>query len=234
MIYQLLQKYRKAHVGGKKKKNNLKSCIMSRMQQKYQLWGNSWSNKSKQKFKEYVNLRREIISSGRRGSLKPMQKSSRELGWKTITVNISPLVQEAEALICSNIQECEKHRFINNSEWLRRQAALYEGLKSQTWGAISAKETMSAISKSSDNKSPKKDQVPNFWLKILTSIHQDLADACTNVIEHPEEMPTGLTEGISFLLPKLIRNRRSKEVQACYQCSNHEQNFHIYYHRANL
>lgn len=102
-IYQLLQKYRKAHVGGKKQKNNLKSCIMSRMQQIYQLWGNSWSNKSKQKFKEYVNLRREIISSGRTGSLKPMQKGSRELGWKTITVNDSPSVQEAEALISSNM-----------------------------------------------------------------------------------------------------------------------------------
>lgn len=62
---------------------------------------------------------------------------------------------------------------------------------------------MSAISKRSHSKSPWKDQVPNFWLKSLTSMHQDLADAFTNVIEHPEERPTWLTEGISFLLPKL-------------------------------
>ena len=39
-------------------------------------------------------------------------------------------------------------------------------------------------------------------MKSLTSIHQDLANAYTNVIEHPEEMPTWLTEGITYLLPK--------------------------------
>lgn len=117
-----------------------------------------------------------------------------------ITVNDPPPSQEVEAF-WSNIWECEKvHN--HNSEWLKRHEALYEDLENQTWGAISAEETTYAIGKSSNWKSPGKDKVPNFWLKSLTSIHQDLANAYTNVIEHPEEMPTWLTEGITYLLPK--------------------------------
>lgn len=48
----------------------------------------------------------------------------------------------------------------------------------------------------------KKDKVPNFWLKNLISIHHDLANAYTNVIENLGEILTWLTQGITYLLPK--------------------------------
>ena len=82
------------------------------------------------------------------------------------------------------------------------QEDLHKDLKAQSWRAINVEETTCAINKSSNWKSPGKDKVSNFWLKHLVSLHEDLAKAYTKVIEHPEETPEWLTEGIAYLLPK--------------------------------
>ena len=90
----------------------------------------------------------------------------------------------------SNIWEKEKSR---NSAWIKWQEDLHRDLKAQSWKAINAEETTSAINKSSNWKSPGKDKVSNFWLKHLVSLHEDLAKAYTKVMEHPKETPEWLT-----------------------------------------
>ena len=126
-------------------------------------------------------------------------------------VNDPQSVQEVEAF-WSDIWECQKVR--NHNSELKRHEALCKGLKSQAWEAISAEETTTAISKSSSWKSLGKtnkekqeetkkqsNKVP-LWRKSLSNIHEDLAIEYTNVIEHSEELPTLLTEGITYPFPK--------------------------------
>ena len=67
--------------------------------------------------------------------------------------------------------------------------------------------------KSSNSKSPGKDKVSNFWLKHLVSLHEDLAKAYTKVIEHSEETPEWLTEGITYLLPKQEETKNPKNYR---------------------
>ena len=62
-------------------------------------------------------------------------------------------------------------------------------------------------------KSPGKDKVSNFWLKHLVILHEDLAKAYTKVIEHPEEAPEWLTEGITYLLPKTEETKNPKNYR---------------------
>jgi len=46
------------------------------------------------------------------------------------------------------------------------------------------------------------DGMVNFWLKQLTSLHPELANAYNNILKNPEQSPEWLTEGVTFLIPK--------------------------------
>ena len=130
-------------------------------------------------------------------------------------VNDPQSVQEVEAF-WSDVWECQKVR--NHNSELKRHEALYKGLKSQAWEAISAEETTTAISKSSSWKSlgrtNKQKQEKNnkqtnkvlLWRKSLDNIHEDLAIEYTNVIGNSEELPTLLTEGN-------FQSRRTQKIQ---------------------
>lgn len=112
----------------------------------------------------------------------------------------------------SNIWEKEKSHN-KDSAWIKGQEDLQKDLKAQSWKSINVEETTSAINKSSNWKSPGKDKVSNFWLKHLVSLHEDLAKAYTKVIEHPEETPEWLTEGITYLLPKTEQTKNPKNYR---------------------
>ena len=139
------------------------------------------------------------------------KKFYRELGKKKIDVD-EPLQPEEVVDFWSNIWEKEKSHN-KDSAWIKGQEDLHKDLKAQSWRAINVEETTCAINKSSNWKSPGKDKVSNFWLKHLVSLHEDLAKAYTKVIEHPEETPEWLTEGITHLLPKTEETKNPKNYR---------------------
>ena len=72
----------------------------------------------------------------------------------------------------------------------------------QTWNNISVEELQAALGKAHKWKSPGIDNVPNFWLKSLTELHQPLTNSLNQITNKPENIPGWLTEGITYLLPK--------------------------------
>ena len=56
--------------------------------------------------------------------------------------------------------------------------------------------------KSSNWKAPGNDGIANFWLKNLSSVHEDLTIAYDDILKNPEKQPDWLTEGLTYLLPK--------------------------------
>ena len=124
----------------------------------------------------------------------------RELGKKKIEVNKPPTAGVTEQF-WKLIWEDEKHHN-EEAEWVRKQEELGQKFQEQTWPTIEKQEVISAIKKTHNWKSPGQDKIPNFWLKNLTSLHEDIACCFSNIVKNPEESPSWLTNGITYLLPK--------------------------------
>lgn len=75
---------------------------------------------------------------------------------------------------------------------------------------ITTTETKATISKTGNWKAPGVDGIANFWIKNLTSIHEDLAQAYNDIVKNPEKCPKWLTQGITYLLPKTAQTNDPK------------------------
>ena len=58
-----------------------------------------------------------------------------------------------------------------------------------------------------------KDKVPNFWLKYLESLHEDMAKAYTNITENRAEMLEWLTDSLTILLLKTEETKNPKNYR---------------------
>ena len=139
------------------------------------------------------------------------KKFYRELGKKRIDVTEPPTLDEVEEF-WANIWENDKTHN-ENAEWIKRLEDTQKELESQSWVAINAQEVTSATNKTNNWKSPGKDKVPNFWLKYLESLHEDMAREYTKIIENPAEMPEWLTDGLTILLPKTEETKNPKNYR---------------------
>ncbi len=134
-------------------------------------------------FKENTKKFYRDISKKHSDVLNPPNKEDLEQFWKPIWENEKSYNEEAE--------------------WINRQSKILdEVIQPQEWGEISVDEISHQIRKSANWKSPGLDGIPNFWLKQLVSLHDDLAVALTGVINESDAIPGWLTEGITYLLTK--------------------------------
>jgi hypothetical protein len=70
------------------------------------------------------------------------------------------------------------------------------------WIPIGTMETTSFLSKTNNWKSPRIDQIPNYWIKAFPATHRYITKTFNILIEEPKKMPEWLTTGITYLLPK--------------------------------
>ena len=68
------------------------------------------------------------------------------------------------------------------------------------WSPICAKDVAEALRTTPNWKAPGRDQIPNFWLKQLTTTHS-IAAIFNKLIEE-DQIPELLTAGVTFLIPK--------------------------------
>ena len=71
----------------------------------------------------------------------------------------------------------------------------YKDSVSQNWSET--KYTIGTISKTSNLKTPEKDHFTNFWIKILSKIHKDLARAFTHIMQNTVVCSEWLTQGVT-------------------------------------
>ena len=67
--------------------------------------------------------------------------------------------------------------------------------------------------KSSNWKAPGNDRIATFWLKKLSSVHEDLTTAYNDILKNPEKQPDWLTEGLTYLLPKTEETKNPKNYR---------------------
>lgn len=67
---------------------------------------------------------------------------------------------------------------------------------------VTTDDVRKVISKLANWKAPGKDGIQNFWFKRLTCTHACLASQFNRVLQKPEELPSFLTSGVTYLLPK--------------------------------
>ena len=77
-----------------------------------------------------------------------------------------------------------------------------------TWTDTTVNELTSITKKLSNWKAPGLDQVQNFWIKHLTSLHPILNDRFNKAIRNPETAPTWLTGGCTTLIRKEKQTRQ--------------------------
>ena len=85
--------------------------------------------------------------------------------------------------------------------WIQDQAKKNQHAPTQEWSNITTEETIKANHKTSNWEAAECDGVANFWLKQLTSLHPELANAYNKILKIPEKSPELLTEGVTFLIP---------------------------------
>ena len=61
-------------------------------------------------------------------------------------------------------------------------------------------------------RAPGRDQIPNFWLKQLTTTHKHLAAIFNKLIEE-DQIPEWLKAGVTFIIPKNENNENPKNYR---------------------
>jgi len=128
------------------------------------------------------------------------KKLYRELGKKAINVQKPPSLEEVETFWSKIWENNKAHN--DGAHWIQDQAKENQHVPTQEWSDVTTEETTKAIHKTSNWKAAGCDGVANFWIKELTSLHPELANADNKILKNPEQSPEWLTEGVTFLTPK--------------------------------
>ena len=92
--------------------------------------------------------------------------------------------------------------FNEETEWLKLEEVLCEGLEQQEWEEIKEVELKEALRKAQKWKSPEIDKVPNFWLNTLDSIHGNITNCYNRTTKNPDTNSQWFTQGITSLPAK--------------------------------
>ena len=109
--------------------------------------------------------------------------------------------------------------------WIKNQ---YQQIPSMEWSPICEKDVAEALRTTLNWKAPGRDQIPNFWLKQLTATHKHIAAIFNKLIEE-DQIPEGLTAGVTFLIPKNENTEKSKELQTSDLSAYNVQTYYICY-----
>ena len=128
------------------------------------------------------------------------KKFYRQLRENKVEINNPPSITDVENF-WGNIWEIKKTHN-SGAEWIPNLQNLNMEVEIQTWSDITPEETIRAINKTSNWKAAGCDGIANFWMKTLTSLHEDLALSFNEILKSPDSCPKWLTEGITYLIPK--------------------------------
>ena len=88
-----------------------------------------------------------------------------------------------------------------------------QNLLEQEWRAIEEEEKIYMQLRKQTTGNHQANKIPNFWLKNTSSLHEDLARSYSNILQKPEECPSLLTDGVTYLLPKSEKTTKPKNYR---------------------
>jgi hypothetical protein len=134
------------------------------------------------------------------------KKLYRQLNKAIEPVTEVPKKENIEKFWQSILEDEKQHK--TDSEWLKNIETQNNQVNQQHWSLVSINQLKSVLANTHNWKAPGPDKVQNFWLKKLTSTHQNLVDAYNLILETPNNTPNWLSEGCTYLLHK---GKNSKE-----------------------
>jgi len=160
------------------------------------------------------------------------KKFFRNLGKEQVPVEKPPKKEATETFWRNILENDREHNHL--AEWIKREELKYVDTECQPWEDITQDELQTALLKTCDWKSPGPDAVPNFWLKQLTALRQQLLNAYNQAIEHPESLPNWFTTAQTYLLPKCKDTENPNNYRPIACLSTFLQSTHIDLHRKKL
>ena len=98
--------------------------------------------------------------------------------------------------------------------------------RSMEWSPICEKRAAEALRSTLSWKAPRRDQIPNFWLKHLTATHKHIAEIFNKLIEE-DSVPEWLTAGVTYLIPKKSILEIQRITGLWHVCLRHTNLLHL-------
>ena len=124
----------------------------------------------------------------------------RQLMQKPVKTGKTPPKQKVHEYWNNIWGEAKEHN--KEADWIIREQQAMQHVPTQSWTVIAKEDISKALAKSQKWKSAGHDRIPNFWLHHLSVSHEILAKKLSELIAEPEKIPTWLTRGLTYLLPK--------------------------------
>jgi len=90
----------------------------------------------------------------------------------------------------------------DKANWITLERKKYEQINPDVWKQFTTDEITKVIKQTHNWKAPGQDKLQNFWLKQLSSLHEDLTRTFNEIINEPRSIPMWLTSGTTFLISK--------------------------------
>ena len=140
------------------------------------------------------------------------KKFYRDLGKTSHTVSEPPSMNQLESF-WRPIWEKAKPFPTENIRWLDRYCESTAQVEVQEWSPVTSCEISNRLSLAANWKATGPDKLPNYWLKSLKVLHTQLAKHYNECINHPEQTPSWLTKGVTYMLPKSNETQNPKNYR---------------------
>lgn len=128
----------------------------------------------------------------------------------TSEVTQHPEINKIEEFWKNLWEKSSEHKEAN---WIKREEKRTQKVPFMRMPHINNKQIAKSIANALNWKAPGWDQITNFWLKKLTSLHEALAAAFNDLLKNPERLPKWLTQGRTILIPKKSGTCQAKDYR---------------------
>ena len=135
----------------------------------------------------------------------------RNLIGKNISVNEPPSTEDLEEYWRPLFETEKTHN--KEAQWIEEVENLNETKPPMKEPIITTADITSKLKKFANYKKPGIDNVPNFWLKQLTTLHRHYSLCFSRILNGEETTPSWLTKGDTSLIPKTDETLRPEKYR---------------------
>lgn len=92
--------------------------------------------------------------------------------------------------------------FNRNATWINENAEHTNSIAEMTFESVPVDTFIKVLKRTHNWKAPGTDNIHNYWYKKFTSVHPILHNHIHKFISSPDTLPTFITQGVTYMLPK--------------------------------